>query len=58
MQEHGIEIELSIGDVLQIGGCLVTVVDIDGPEVSFRIEGGDSDQMVLETLGSYSPPAK
>ena len=59
MQEHGIEIELSIGDVLQIGGCLVTVVDIEGPEVSFRIEGGESSELVLETLaGSISPPPK
>ena len=59
MQEHEIEIELSVGDVLQVGDCLVTVVDIEGPEVSFRIEGGASPELVLAAIGgAASPPPK
>ena len=36
MQEH--EFELQVGDTLQIGDYSVTVVDIDGDEVSVRID--------------------
>ena|GEM_PF-3333320 len=36
MQEF--EMELAVGDTVQIGEHLFTVVDIDGDEVSFRIE--------------------
>ncbi|MGD9856625.1 MAG: hypothetical protein AB7U20_16885 [Planctomycetaceae bacterium] len=32
------EIELSIGDCLQIGDHTVTIVDIEGDEVNFRID--------------------
>ncbi len=32
------EIDLSVGDVLCLGNRTVTVVDIDGPNVSFRID--------------------
>ena len=37
MQEQ--EIELAVGDSLQIGDYVVTVVDVEGDEVGFRIEG-------------------
>ena len=39
MADRFFEFELSVGDVLQIGEHTVTVVDIDGPDVSFRIDG-------------------
>ena len=44
VQEY--EFELSVGDVLQIGGSLFTVIDIDGLEVSFRV---DSDDVRVES---------
>ncbi|MEX0717374.1 MAG: hypothetical protein WD066_12340 [Planctomycetaceae bacterium] len=36
MKDH--ELELSIGEILQVGEYTVTVVDIDGAEVGFRID--------------------
>lgn len=44
MQEQ--EVELCVGDTFQIGDCLVTVVDIDGEDVTFRIQD-DSDTVCL-----------
>ena len=32
-------LELNVGDSFQVGNQLFTVIDIDGPDVSFRIEG-------------------
>jgi hypothetical protein len=42
------EIELAVGDVVQIGQYTVTVIDIDGPEVSFRIDSSESDEFTVE----------
>jgi len=36
VEEH--EMVLSVGDTLFIGDQIVTVIDIDGDEISFRIE--------------------
>lgn len=36
MPEH--EVELSVGEVIRMGNHILTVIDIDGPNVSFRIE--------------------
>ena len=36
MQLH--ELELTVGDVLQIGEHIVTVLDIENGEVTFRVE--------------------
>ncbi len=36
MQEH--EIELSVGDVLRVGDRILTVVDIEGLDVSLHVE--------------------
>jgi hypothetical protein len=41
VQRH--EIELSIGDAVRIGEHTLTIVDIDGLEVSFRIDPSDAD---------------
>jgi len=43
------EFDLSIGDVLRVGDHLVTVVDIDGEDVSFRIEDSPEEDLVLES---------
>ena len=43
VQEY--EFELSVGDVLQIGESRFTVIEIDGQEVSFRV---DSDGTRIE----------
>ena len=36
MQLH--ELDLTVGDVLQVGEYTVTVLDIDNGEVTFRVE--------------------
>ena len=36
------EMELSVGDVLQVGEHTVTVLDIENGEVTFRVEESDS----------------
>ena len=42
--------ELSVGDVLHIGDTVLTVIDIDGPEVSFRMdEEGGHEIAAMET---------
>lgn len=43
--------EFAVGDSLQLGDCILTVVDIDGDEVSFRV-----DQFV--PTGSAAPFAQ
>jgi hypothetical protein len=51
------EIELSVGDAVRIGNRIITLIDIDGLEVAFRI-----DEVPLEAAGSEindkAPPAK
>lgn len=32
------EMELSVGDIVQIGDYVVTVIEIEGEDVSFRID--------------------
>lgn len=36
--------ELSVGDSVQIGDRLVTVVEIDGSEISFRIDAAREEE--------------
>lgn len=36
MEEH--DFELSVGDSVQVEGYTVTVIDIDGDEVSFKVD--------------------
>jgi hypothetical protein len=40
------EIELSIGDSIQIGQHTVTVIDIEGTEVCFRIEHEEEQEEI------------
>ncbi len=42
MQLH--ELELTVGDVLQVGHHTVTVLDIDDGEVTFRIEDSEEGE--------------
>lgn len=43
------ELEVTVGDVFIVGDYTVTVVDVDGPEVSFRIEeaSGSGEELAL-----------
>jgi hypothetical protein len=41
------ELELSVGDTVQIGDTLVTVVDIDGDEVTFRVDSLETEDCVV-----------
>ena len=45
MGEH--ELDLSVGDVLHVGECTITVIDIDGPHVRFQIDHGDDLEPAL-----------
>ena len=45
MGEH--ELDLSVGDVLHVGECTITVIDIDGPHVRFQIDHGDELEPAL-----------
>lgn len=55
MQEY--ELQLSIGDVVRIGNVTLTVIDIEGDEVSFRIdEDDDVNAAVLSDLGHALRP--
>jgi len=44
------EIELEIGEVLMIGETLLTVVDIEDEDVTFKIDQSDSDLEMLVTI--------
>ena len=47
------EFDVSVGDVLCLGNRTVTVVDIDGPNVSFQIDR-DDDFVVAEVGGAHA----
>jgi hypothetical protein len=51
------EFELSVGDAIRIGNRVLTLIDIDGGEVAFRI-----DEVPIETrdsdAGETFAPAK
>lgn len=49
MQLH--ELELSVGDVVQIGEYTVTVMDIENGEVTFRVE---EPLMIDESMSGQS----
>lgn len=50
------EFELSVGEVLRVGNRLVTVVDIDGDEVSVRIEECSGEAVTTEDDRSWMLP--
>jgi hypothetical protein len=51
-------LELAVGDVLQLGDHALTVIDIDGLEVSFRIDASHSNETNLDLPLDQSPPRK
>jgi hypothetical protein len=56
VREH--DLELFVGDVVQIGEMKVTVIDIDGPEVSFRIDSGAAEGAELQVASASEPRPK
>lgn len=52
------EFELGVGESIQIGNQILTVIDIDGPEISVRIDDADFSTEALplalaaESLGA------
>lgn len=38
---RSLEIELSLGDTIQVGDQFLTVVDIEGDEILFQLDSGD-----------------
>lgn len=57
MLQNSHEFELSVGDVLQVGNLFVTVVDVDGPDVSFRFDNPDDETNVrLQLHGPDDEP--
>ena len=54
------EFELAIGDVVRIGVRMVTIVDVDGSEVSLRVEEVDPGGFPLTgiEIGRTAPPGK
>ena len=49
------EIELTVGDVLQIGEYTVTVIDLENGEVTFRIQEPVLDDEAAESAASPRP---
>jgi hypothetical protein len=47
---HELELELAVGDMVQIGDYMLTVIDTDGQEVSFRVDTLES-QLLASTAG-------
>lgn len=39
-----LELDLAVGDVVQIGEMTVTVIDIENGEVTFRIDDGNHQE--------------
>lgn len=37
-----LELELAVGDVVRIGATLVTIIDIENGEITFRIDDAES----------------
>lgn len=50
------EIELEIGDVVEIGGVSLTVVDIEHGEVTFRIHDANNNSILLESPFEIAVP--
>lgn len=45
------EIELSVGETFYVGGYALTVLDIDGDEIQFRIDSPDDDDSAVRPGG-------
>lgn len=50
------ELELTVGDTFQVGEYVVTVIDTDGEEISFRVdEAAEFDAEVEQELTELPP---
>lgn len=49
---------LAVGDAVQIGDALLTVIDIEGDEISFRVDRRDNDCLETSTGERSSLPRK
>ncbi|MDB4638214.1 MAG: hypothetical protein P8M30_01590 [Planctomycetaceae bacterium] len=48
------EIELEVGSVLMIGETALTIVDIEGDDVTFNIDSTDGDENLMVTISQES----
>lgn len=48
------ELDLTAGESVQIGQHLITVLDVDGDQVTFRIENMETGDLLIQT----SPPQR
>lgn len=48
------ELDLSAGESVQIEHHLITVLDVDGDQVTFRIENMETGELLIQT----SPPQR
>lgn len=53
-----ITVELSVGDVLLIGNRTVTVIDIEGSEVHFRVDEDHSPNPLAPDSLTHTPEAR
>ena len=49
------EIELTVGEVVQIGEYTVTVIDLENGEVTFRIQEPEAEEESGENPGTPRP---
>jgi len=49
------EIELTVGEVVQIGEYTVTVIDLENGEVTFRIQEPEMEEESTENPGTPRP---
>lgn len=50
------QVELTVGDVVRIGDTVITVVDIENGEITFRIDDADSSDEDLTNDQSDNLP--
>lgn len=55
---HEQEVELGIGDVVRIGDHLLTVIDVEGDDVSFRIDLITEPRVPFELASSAARPPR
>lgn len=55
MDSFDTELELTVGDTFQVGEYLVTVIDTDGEDVSFRVDDVADFELEDETSPELPP---
>lgn len=49
------ELDLTAGESVQIGQHLITVLDVDGDQVTFRIENLETGELLIQTTPPQRP---